>query len=75
MGPPSYMQSVVGRNVVIRRMSVLDFSTGSAYVPRPTDIPGSRHCSRQRADGVLCDAATMGAELCGGEWRNRRNDE
>ena len=29
MGPPPYMRSVVGRNVVIRRMAVSCFKVGS----------------------------------------------
>ena len=47
MGPPSYMRSVVDRNVVIRRVPVFDLQESPvSIVNRPAGETGVRHTAK-----------------------------
>jgi len=56
MGPPSYMRSVVDRNVVIRRMSVTSFSLSTAKQgPSQKKQETEGPCYRKCLTGALQD--------------------
>jgi hypothetical protein len=55
MGPPSYMRSVVDRNVVIRRMTV---TASSTYLPVCTSLPSSWELQDGFKEPFLTDCNT-----------------
>jgi hypothetical protein len=60
MTPPSYMRSVVDRNVVMRRMTVIglqcDYTRSLLYLTNNMSLPGA---TQPRMWGVLGEKATL----------------
>jgi len=62
MGPPSYMRSVVDRNVVMRRMAV--FSTEKCYIyVQSVQTAQRKTCEKRQQVGYI-----RGQDRC--QWRN-----